>query len=172
MHRCRYEETSLVTEPNRGKPEIPTTYVEAMNCENSEKWKEVLELEFNTLTKMGRWESVQLSPKRKVITTKWVFDVKLNENGEIYCLKAGLVAKGFSQVPGIDFHDVFLPLTKYTSIRMMLAFAALFSWKHSLINMKNAFFDVPLNEKMYVVQPEGFVVPGRVYVYLLKKALY
>lgn len=60
----------------------------------------------------------------KKIGVKWVFRTKLNENGEVDKLKARLVAKGYAQQQGIDYNEVFAPVARWDTIRMVLALAA------------------------------------------------
>jgi hypothetical protein len=64
-----------------------------------------------------------------VIGTKWIFKKKLNENWEIIKNKAILIWKGYSQVEGIDFEDIFAPVARLEAIRMFLTFACFKNFK-------------------------------------------
>lgn len=83
------------------------------------------------------------------------------------------MAKWYSQIPGEDLHEVLSPVSKYTTVRFMLALSVKYKWKRKLIDIKNAFFNAEISEEVYVTQPEGYVVKdGEFDVYRMKKALY
>ena len=70
-------------------------------------------------------EKQDLPPRRKLVGSRWVYKVKFNadSSGERY--KARLVAQGFSQQPGIDYDETFAPVTRYDSLRLIIAMAAI-----------------------------------------------
>jgi hypothetical protein len=74
------------------------------------------------LDKNEAWDLVELSTGRNPIGNKWVFKNKLNAEGKVEKYKAWLVAKGYSQVEGIDFGDIFSPVAKLTSIRFIVIY--------------------------------------------------
>jgi hypothetical protein len=87
--------------------------------------------------------------------------------------KAHLVAQGFSQVEGLDFGDTFAPVAHLEAIRILLAFATSKGFKLYQMNVKSAFLNGVIHEKVYVRQPlgfENFKYPQR--LYKLSKALY
>jgi len=65
---------------------------------------------------------------RKVVNCKWVFKMKLGPNGQVKCYKAHLVAKGFSQVKGIDFNETYSPVVGYSTVWTLLALACTNGW--------------------------------------------
>ena len=73
--------------------------------------------EMATLDKNEAWDLVELSTGRNPIGSKWVFKKKLNAEGKVEKYKSWLVAKGYSQVEGIDFGEIFSLVSKLTSIR-------------------------------------------------------
>lgn len=114
-----------------------------------------------------------MPPNRKVVKTKSVLDTKKDSNGNIFRFKARLVVKGLSQVPGVDFQEIFSPVSKYTTIRFFFALSTYFGWDRKYLDVKNVFVNATLSEEIYVEQPEGFVQRGKEnHVYRLKKALY
>ena len=75
--------------------------------------------EMASLHKNEAWDLVELPAGRKPIGRKWVFKKKMNVEGKVEKCKAQLVEKGYSQVPGIDFGDIFSHVAKVTSIRLL-----------------------------------------------------
>ena len=83
------------------------------------------------------------------------------------------MAKGFSQVEGIDYSDIFSPVVRFETVRLMLALAALEDWYMSGVDVKTAFLYGELDEELYMEQPEGFKIKGKEHMVLrLKRALY
>ena len=99
---------------------------EAVDSEDGKLWKEAMVDAMASLHKNEAWDLVELSAGRKPIGRKWVFKKKTNAEGKVEKYKARLVAKGYSQVLGIDFADIFSPVSKVTSIRLRLSVAAAF----------------------------------------------
>lgn len=126
-----------------------------------------------SLNNLDTWELVRLPPGRKVVKTRWVFDVKRNGEGAVVRYKARLVAKGFTQVEGIDFQEVYSPVSRYATIRLVLAVSVTLTHIRWVLDVKNAFVNATLTETIYVSQPDGFVKLGKEdWVYVLRKALY
>jgi hypothetical protein len=69
--------------------------------------------------------------------------------------------KGFEQREGIDFNEVFSPIVRHTSIRVVLAIVALFDLELEQLDVKTAFLHVDLGEEIYMTQPQGFFAPGQ-----------
>jgi hypothetical protein len=83
------------------------------------------------------------------------------------------VATGFSQIEGIDYDETLAPVARYISIRSIMAIAAKMGWKIHQMDVKTAFLNGFIKEKVYIEQPQGFEVLGREsHGCLLKKALY
>jgi hypothetical protein len=85
----------------------PITVREAVDSEDGKLWKKAMVEEMTTLDKNEAWDLVELSTGRNPIGSKWVFKKKLNAKGKVEKYKAWLVAKGYSQVEGIDFGEIF-----------------------------------------------------------------
>jgi len=75
--------------------------------------------------------------------------------------RARLVAKGYSQVEGIDYSEIFSPIICYESIHLMLALVALENWYITDLDVKMAFLYGKLNEEIYMKQPEGCTTQGQ-----------
>ena len=83
----------------------PKSIDEALNSPARNDWKKALDDEFESLTKHNTWTLVKLPENRNVIDSKWVFKTKYNAEGTVDGYKARLVARGFSQEPGIDYNE-------------------------------------------------------------------
>jgi hypothetical protein len=87
--------------------------------------------------------------------------------------KARLVAQGYNQVEGLDFEEIFAPVTDLEAIRILLSFTVSKGFELYQLNVKSAFLNGVIHEEVYVRQPLGFEspkYPDR--VYKLSKALY
>ena len=83
------------------------------------------------------------------------------------------MARGFSQVEGIDYDETFAPVARYTSIQMIMAIAVEMGWRIHQMDVKTAFLNGILEEEVYIEQLQGFQVSARdTYVCRLRKALY
>ncbi|GJS37168.1 transposable element [Tanacetum coccineum] len=85
--------------------------------------------------------------------------------------KARLVAKGYSQKEGIDYNEIFSPVIRHTSIRVLLSLVAHHDLELEQLDVKTAFLHGDLEEEIYMSQPEGFVIQGKEdYVCKLQKS--
>jgi hypothetical protein len=131
-----------------------------------------MQKELNNFTRNEVWSLVQ-RPKQNVIGTKWVFRNKQDEHGVVTRNKARLVAQGYTQVEGLDFGETYAPVARLESIRILIAYATNHDFKLYQMDVKSAFLNGPLQERVYVEQPPGFEDPKKSnHVYLLHKALY
>ena len=137
------------------------------------KWKSAMDDEMNSITKNKTWTLVQLPVGSKKIGVKWVYKTKYNELGGLEKHKARLVAKGYTQKHGIDYTEVYAPVARMETVRMIAAIAAQRNWNIFQLDMKSAFLHGELNEEVYVEQPKGYEIKGsEEKVYRLHKALY
>ena len=74
--------------------------------------------------------------------------------------KQGLQLKVLNKKEDIDFFDTFSPVTKVTSIRLLIFIAAIHNLMVHQMNVKMAFFNGDLEEEIYIDQPEGFTMPS------------
>ena len=94
----------------------PSTYEEAVSCSDSNKWMIGMQEEMESLHKNGTWDMVRLPKGKKAIRCKWVFKKKETPSVENARYKVRLVAKGYSQIPSVDFTHLFSPMVKHISI--------------------------------------------------------
>jgi hypothetical protein len=128
--------------------------------------------ELNNFTRNEVWHLVP-HPNQNVVGTKWVFCNKQDEHGVVTRNKGRLVAKGYSQVEGLDFDETYAPVARLESIRILLVYATYHGFKLYQMNVKSAFLNGPIKEEVYVEQPPGFEDSEYpTHVYKLSKALY
>ena len=114
------------------------------------------------------WDPVDLSKGWQPIKRRWVFAIQSDN-----CVKAHFVAKGFTQIFGIDYKKTFSPIARFETVHLVLALAALYDWEIEVLDVKTAFLFGKLDEEIYMVQPEGFIVKGQESkIYCLQKAVY
>nr|GEW34968.1 hypothetical protein [Tanacetum cinerariifolium] len=129
--------------------------------------------ELNELERLEVWELVPRPDKVMVITLKWIYKVKLDEQGGILKNKARLVARGYRQEARIDFEESFAPVARLEAISIFLAYAAHKNMVVYQMDAKTAFSNGNLREEVYVSQSDGFADQDNLnHVYKLKKALY
>ena len=107
-----------------------------------------------SLHKNDTWDLVELPEGKKQIGCKWVYRKKeamSEKEGERY--KARLVAKGYSQRKGVDYDEIFSPVVRHTSIRIVLAMVANFDLELEQLDVKTAFFHGDLEEQIFMEQP-------------------
>ncbi|GJZ04617.1 retrovirus-related pol polyprotein from transposon TNT 1-94, partial [Tanacetum coccineum] len=161
---------------------IPTVVNTATpNSEHINKWTKdhpleniiAMQEELHEFECLKVWELVPRPDKVMVITLKWIYKVKLDEMGGILKNKARLVARGYRQEEGIDFEESFTPVARLDAIRIFLACSTHMNMILYQMDVKTAFLNGILREKVYVSQPNRFVDQDNPnHVYKLKKALY
>jgi hypothetical protein len=170
----RYGLEDLVSYALLTSSEDPSTFQEAIESSEKDKWMEAMVEENEFLSKNKTWELTELPKGKKPIGCKWVFKKKeavSEKEGERF--KARLVAKGYSQRHGIDYDEVFSPVVRHTSIRAVLALVADQDLELEQLDVKTAFLHGNLEEEIFMEQPEGFKQPGTEnLVCRLKKSLY
>ena len=124
-----------------------------MDSKDGKLQKEAMADEMASLHKNEAWHLVELLAGRKPTGSKWVFKKKTNQKGKVEKYKAQLVAKGYSQVSGIDFGDIFSPVAKVTSIRLLLSVVVSFDFEVEQMDVKTTFLHGDLEEEIYMKQP-------------------
>ena len=99
----------------------PLNYKEAIQ---TEVWKKAMIEEIKAIEKNNTWKLVELPDKKKTIDVKWIFKVKLNPDGSVSKYKARLVTRGFLQRYGVDYNELFAPVARLETIRLVVALAS------------------------------------------------
>ncbi|CAL8118819.1 unnamed protein product [Prunus armeniaca] len=119
----------------------PQTYKEAMTSPEAPFWKEAINVEVESIMQNHTWELVDLPPGNKPLGYKWIFKKKMKADGLIDKYKARFVVKGYKQREGFDYFDTYSPVMRITSIRMLIAIAALHNLEIHQMDVKTAFLN-------------------------------
>lgn len=148
----------------------PSTYKQA--CKYSH-WCDAMRDEYEALRRNNTWTLVPCLPSMNIVGCRWIFKTKHKADGSLERYKTRLVAKGFNQMPGLDFDETLHPVVKPATIRTVLTVAVSRSWPIRQLDVKNAFLNGVLHETVYMQQPPGFEDPERPnHVCKLHKAIY
>jgi hypothetical protein len=151
----------------------PSTFHEAIKSTDVSMWMTAMQEEIEALHKNNTWDLVPLPQGRKAIGNKWVYKIKRDGNNQVERYRARLVVKGYAQKEGIDFNEIFSPVVRLTTIRVVLAMCAIFDLHLEQLDVKTAFLHGELEEEIYMLQPEGFAETGKEnLVCRLNKSLY
>lgn len=112
------------------------------------------------LHSIGTWDLVSLPTGKSPHGCRWVYTVKFGPYGQVDHLKARLIAKGYTQIYGLDYYDTFSLITKIASIFLLLYMTAMSSWSLYQLDIKNVFIYDDLIEEVYMEQPPIFVAQG------------
>nr|KAJ0200496.1 hypothetical protein LSAT_V11C600308410 [Lactuca sativa] len=145
--------------------EDPKTFSEAMGSRDVHFWKEAIQDEIDSIMHNNTWVLSVLPPGCKALGSKWTLKRKMKVDGTIDKYKARLVTQGFRQKEGIDFFDTYAPVARISTIRLLLALAAIHNLVIHQMDVKTAFLNGDLDEEMYMKQPEGFVMPDDMLIF-------
>ncbi|KRX78153.1 Retrovirus-related Pol polyprotein from transposon TNT 1-94, partial [Trichinella sp. T6] len=147
------------------------SYEEAVNHPDAKEWLKAINEELASHCENQSWEPAVLPPHKKAIKSKWVFKTKYKEDRTIEKRKARLVARGYSQVQGIDYEDMFVPTLGYSSLRYLLSLAAKYNLEVDQMDVVTAFLNPSLNEEIYMELPTGVGDENNKYC-RLRKSIY
>ncbi|KAL1937681.1 hypothetical protein VTO73DRAFT_12956 [Trametes versicolor] len=151
----------------------PTSLREAQAAPDWPQWEKAIAVEMDNLRAHGTYDLVERPQNAHVIGSRLVFHRKRDADGAVKQCKVRVVAQGFSQIPGVDYNETFAPVAKSSSLRLMLALAARFSWPLIQLDVKSAYLNGDLDEEIYMRQPQGTATRGGEHlVCRLNKPLY
>ena len=153
--------------------DAPQSLQEALESIDAKEWQATVTIELTSLEKNNAWSLIPLPANRKPISSKWIFKIKTKADGSIDKYKARLVARGFTQIQGVDYIETFSPTVKLNSIKVLLALAAQFDLKIHQLDVKTAFLYGFIKEDIYMSIPKGLSPPPNTnLVCKLNKSLY
>lgn len=138
--------------------EEPTDHREAAEVK---EWKDAMDSEMRSHEENTTWELVPLPNGKKVIGSRWVFSLKRDENGNVIKYKARLVAQGFTQRFGVDYLDVFAPVTRHETLLALLAVAGKNNMSLQHFDVRTAYLHGKVEEEIFMRQPPGYAVAGK-----------
>ncbi|CAI7739829.1 unnamed protein product [Closterium sp. NIES-54] len=106
-------------------PHEPALMEEVLAGDDREAWLASREDAFKSHMENETWTLTNLLLEKKALDCTWVLSVKTNAEGKLERCKTRPVIKGFQQREGIDFHEVFAPIAKAPTLRVLLAAAAI-----------------------------------------------
>lgn len=153
--------------------DVPQTLKEALSSSESEQWAKAMREEMDSLIENDTFTLTTLPEGKHAVGGRWVYAVKENPVETIY--KARYVAKGYSQLAGLDYNETFSPTADMTSVRVLMQLAVQYSLELHQMDVKTAYLHAPIDCEIYMEQPEGFEVKserGEKLVCKLNKSLY
>ena len=149
--------------------EIPNSYKEAMDSPESAEWHDKSKEEFDKLDKMKTWEMVSRDQigEKAAIGSRIVYSTKIGPDGK-ETKRARVVAKGYSQVDGIDYQETFSPTVHMSSIRMAAQIMVEYGMEVHQLDFDSAFLNAPVDKEIYMEPPPGYTKDRSVVCKLLK----
>ena len=138
-------------------PSEPQTFQQAWwhpDLEAREKWHDGIKLESTKMISMGVWRKVgstSIASGRRLAGCHWVLKIKRNR---VY--QARFVAIGFSQIPSLDFTDIFSPVVNYVTFRVVLSQMLIKKRDAKIVDIDNAFLNEELEHEIYITTPEEY----------------
>jgi hypothetical protein len=151
----------------------PKNFREAMKREDSDEWLKAMKVENENLKNNETWEEVKpwrIPKDALVVDSGWVFKKKVDNEGNILH-KARLVARGYTQVPGVHFEETSSPVARYETVRLLISFAAMKGLVVDQVDVVSAFLNGDLAEEIFLKLPKGINTENSGVV-KLKKSLY
>ena len=145
-----------------------------MESPNTALWEEAMKGEMKSLVENETFALEVLPEGNEAVVGRWVYATKEGQGGS-KTFNARFVAKGYSQLPGIDYKETFAPTANMTSMRVLMQLAAQYDLTLHQMDDKAAYLNAPIDCNVYMDQPEGFEVrrqDGQKLAHKLNKSLY
>jgi hypothetical protein len=151
---------ALMTSASHPDRADPLTVRQALSRDDTEKWKQAMREELDALKLNDTYEPTTLAHGPKAtesapIGCKWVYKTKVNADNTIRC-KARLVIKGFQQVEGVDFDETYAPVSKMSTLQLLLTLSVQHKWKVEHFDVVTAFLNPKVDQDdLFMALPEG-----------------
>ena len=136
-------------------------------------WIKAMKFELDSMYSNQVWDLVKVPNGIKPVGCKWVYKRKRGIDGNVETFKARLVVKGYTHKKGIDYGETFSLIAMLKSIKILLSIAAHYDYEIWKMDVKNAFLNGNLEEKIYMMQSKGFIAKNQEHmVCKLKRSIY
>ncbi|GKC14683.1 retrotransposon protein, putative, ty1-copia subclass [Tanacetum coccineum] len=137
----------------------PTSYKVAMLDPKSNNWLDAINTEMQSMIDNMVWVLVDFHHNCKTVGSKWIFKKNTDMDGIVHTYKTLLVAKGYTQLYGVNYEETFSPVADIRAIRILISITTFYDYEIWQMDVKTSFLNGYLDEDIYMVQPEGFVDP-------------
>jgi len=157
--KAKVTSTTATTSSSSILPQEPKPSEESKPLPDAHKWDEAKLEEINSLDQLGAWKLVPRPTNQRVLTSKFVCKLK-DPHTTNPRHKARLVARGYEEIPGVDYTDTYAPVVKASSVRTVLAISAIQKRHLRQFDVKTAYLNAHASQTSYMEQPEGFEIAG------------
>ena len=127
----------------------PKTIADVNRSPNKVQWQKAMKEEMESLMKTNTFIEEKIPTDRKSISLKWVFKLKTDQDGKPQRFKPRLVARGFTQVAGLDYDETYSPVVRIETIRLMVSLAASMKMPIKQLDIPTAYLNGVLDKPIY-----------------------
>lgn len=150
----RYGYSNLCMQLDAKSLSDPVSVQQALQSPDKDKWIAAMQEELQSFEENNAWVVVDEVPQGKsLVQCKWVYKRKLNSDNSVR-YRARLVAKGFTQKPGIDYDETFSPVVRHSTLRLLFALSVQLDLNVNHLDVKTAFLNGILKEDIYMRHPK------------------
>lgn len=130
------------------------SFKQAISGPDKQEWENAICSEIRSLILNNTFDFVDRPTNGEVIKCRTVLRNKYGADGHLRRRKARIVAKGFTQRPGVDFFETFAPVARLSSLRLLVALAAKFNLRISQLDIETAYLNGKMDTEVFMEQPE------------------
>lgn len=135
--------------------DVPKCFEEIDESKDGDLWKQAIEREIEAIEKNKTWHTDVVPENAEILDTKWVFTLKPTEEDVRMRYKARLVVRGFAQRNSFNFDEIYSPVAKLSTVRVLLAIGNKLSFHFIQLDVKTAFLNAKLKDDVYIYPPKG-----------------
>jgi len=119
-------------------------------------WLKAMHDKMESIQSNKTFDLIPQDPSIKLVSAWWLFKIKYKADRLVNKFKAWWVAKGYSQLHGVDYNETYTPIIHINHLQLLLAYAAQLSLSAHQMDIITVFLQAPLQECVHVEQPCGF----------------